>query len=87
MNVIEPKSKLVRAGQIPEKRAFKDREGKYFIILDMQENYFDLSVRSSADIDYGPIWVLNVQTDTLAIFDEDEMVEPVELEVNVKEKA
>ncbi len=87
MKVIKPKSKLVRAGLIPEERAFKDGKGEYFIALDVQEGYFDLSIRSNVDTDYDPVWVFNVQTCTLGIFDEDEMVEPVELEVIVKEKA
>ena len=87
MKIVKPKSKLVRAGSIPEEKAFKDIDGVYFIALDIQEGYFDLSIRPLVDIDYDPIWVFNVKQDTLGIFDADEMVKPVELEVIVKEKA
>lgn len=88
MKIIEPKNKLVKAGSIPEESAFKKSNGAYFIVLDMQENSFVCSISpyTRERISYDPMWVFNVQTDTLGIFDEDEMVEPVDLEVNVKGK-
>ncbi len=88
MKVIESteKSNLVRAGSIPQAKAFKDSKNGYFIVLDMQENYFDCSIRPTIEIDYEALWVFNVRTCTLGIFDEDEIVKPVELEVVVKEK-
>ncbi len=88
MKIIEPTKQinLVDAGSISKEKAFKDHEGIYFIVLDMQDRYFDCSVRPNVKIDYNSIWVCNVRTCTLAIFDADEMVEPVELEVIVKEK-
>ena len=87
MKVIEPKSRLVRAGSIPEEKAFRNYENLYYVVLDMQKNYFDISIRPHVELDYDAMWIFNVQTGTLGIFDEDEMVEPVELEVIVKEKA
>ena len=86
MKVIEPKSKLVRAGSILQENAFRDSENLYFVVLDMQENYFNISIRPHVKLDYDAMWVFNVQTGTLGIFDEDEMVEPVELTVNVERK-
>ncbi len=88
MNVIEPTKKvnLVRAGSIEQEKAFKDRRGAYFIVLDIRRIYFECSVRDSVNITYEPTWVFNVQTNALAIFDVDAMVEPVELEVHVREK-
>lgn len=86
MKVIEPTrtENLVRADSILQEKAFKDTEGGYFIVLDMQRGYFDCSVRPTTRIDYKSIWVFNVRTCTLGIIDEDEMVEPVELTVNVE---
>ncbi len=88
MRIIEPdgKNRLVRAGSLPQKAVFRDHENSYFVVLDMQENFFDYNVRHDCDIEYDPIWVFNVRSNTLGVFDEDEMVEPVELEVIVKEK-
>ena len=86
MRVIEPKSKLVCAGLIQQEEAFKDSDGVYFIVLDMQKNYFNCSVRPDTELNYDSIWVFNVNTCTLGVLDEDEMVEPVELEVIVKGK-
>ena len=82
----EKASILVPAGELQKEEAFKDCRGTYFIVLDMQQGYFDCSVRSSIEIDYSPIWVFNINTDTLGIVDADQLVEPVELEVNVKER-
>ena len=89
MKVNEPikKSNLVQVGLIPQGSAFKDKGGTYFIVLDMQFCYFEHAVKSTTEIDYEGLWVFNVRTDTLGIFDEYEMVEPVELEVTVKGKA
>ena len=89
MNVIEPEKApiLVPAGKIQKEEAFKDCHGIYFIVLNMQQGYFDCSVRPSREIDYFPIWVFNINYDTLGIIDADQLVEPVELEVNVKERA
>ncbi len=86
MRIIEPKEQinLVRVDSIPEEKAFKDHEGTYFIVLDMQDHYFKPSVRPEVEIDYNYVWVFNVNTCTLGIFDENEMVELVELEVIVK---
>lgn len=88
MKVIEPneKSRLVRAGSLRQESAFRDHENGYFVVLDMQDGYFESKIRPSCEVDYNPIWVFNVKSDTLGIFDEDEMVEPVELEINVKGK-
>ena len=90
MRIIEPEEQinLVRAGSIPKEKAFKEQDGTYFIVLDTQHCYFKLSVIPELGINYNPIWVFNVRTCTLGIFDEDKMVEPVELEVIViaKEK-
>ena len=90
MRIIEPEEQinLVCAGSIPVEKAFKEQDGTYFIRLDTQHCYFKLSVRPEVGVDCNPIWVFNVRTCTLGIFDEDKMVEPVELEVIViaKEK-
>ena len=90
MNVIEPgvTRNLVRADSIPQEKAFKEQDGTYFIVLDTQHCYFKLSVRPETEINYDPIWVFNVRTCTLGVFNRNEMVEPVELEVIVitKEK-
>ncbi|KKL76893.1 hypothetical protein LCGC14_2040320 [marine sediment metagenome] len=85
MRIREPEEQinLVRAGSIPEEKAFKEQDGTYFIRLNTQHRYFKLSVRPEVGIDYNPIWIFNVRTCTLGIFDEDKMVEPVELEVHV----
>ena len=87
MNVVEPRKQinLVHACLILREKAFKDQDGAYFIVLDMQSGYFECSIKPSAKVDYDPMWVFNVKTCTLGIFDRDEMVEPVELEVIVKE--
>ena len=90
MRITEPEEQinLIPARLILEERAFKDQDGTYFIVLDTQHCYFKLSVRPEAGIDYDSIWIFNVKTCTLGIFDGDEMVEPVKLEVIViaKEK-
>lgn len=88
MKVIEPTKQinLVRVGLIPREKAFKEQDGSYLIVLDMQSGYFNCSVRLDAEVDYDYVWVFNVRTCTLGIFDVNEMVEPVELEVIVKEK-
>ena len=90
MRIIEPEEQinLVRASSIPEEKAFKEQDGTYFIVLDTQHCYFKLSVRPEIEINYDPVWVFNVGTCTLGVFNKNEMVEPVELEVIVitKEK-
>ena len=88
MNVIEPKKQinLVRAGSIPKEKTFRDQKGTYFVVLDIQSNYFECSVKPDAKDDYNYVWVFNVNTNTLGIVDVERMVEPVELEVIVKEK-
>ena len=61
-----------------------ERDPPKDVVLDMQENYFNSSIRPKVQIDYNAMWVFNVQTCTLGIFDEDRMVEPVNLTVNVE---
>ena len=87
MNVIEPieKSNLVRVDSIKEGNGFVDFEGYYYLVLDMLSYYFDCSVKSNVTT-IDPIWVFNVNSGCLAIYKSDAMVEPVELEVHVKEK-
>ena len=87
MNVIEPieKSNLVRVDSIKEGNEFVDSEGYYYLVLDMLSCFFDCSVKSDVTT-IDPIWVLNVNSGCLAVCESNEMVEPVELEVHVKEK-
>lgn len=93
MNVIEPEktNNEVKVSSLTEGDVFR-RQGRYnetygyYVLLDVNSDYFDLRIRPHIKLGYETVWVFNIKTDTLGIFDADEMVEPVELEVIVKEK-
>lgn len=83
MKMKAPENKLVPAGSIPEGKEFRDDEDYYFVVLDMQKHYFNCSMKSTVTTT-NPIWVFNVNASCLAVYDRNKMIEPVELEVNVK---
>ncbi len=93
MNVIEPKNNLVRADSDEVENGFRQydlMEEKYDYYLPLKKNInFDFNFtdpsRKGTEPDYVP--VLNIKTDRIGIIAIDEMVEPVEFEVIVKEKA
>ncbi len=93
MNVIEPvkTENLVRADLIAKEkglRCFCEEEGNYdyFIVLDTNAAYYLVLLKPGLVLSYDYLWVFNVKTGTLATIPTDRMVEPVELEVIVKEK-
>jgi len=88
MNVIEPKviENLVRADSISKGEEFIDDDGYYYVVLRMQEFYFNCSTRPTVREISNPIWVFNVNTSCLSIYSGDIMVKPVDLEVIVKGK-
>lgn len=88
MNVIQPvKTKnLVRADSIPIGREFVDSDRFYYVVLDMLNHYFDCRMRDTVQNAHNDIWVFNINSSCLSVYEKDAMVEPVELEVNVKGK-
>ena len=97
MNVIEPMktNNLVRADSREAKKGFRyldENDNTYGYFVPMEDNrsylYIRRAIQEGQSIFIPPQYVLifNVQSNAAGIVKADKMVEPVELEVIVKEK-
>ncbi len=89
MNIRGPfkKRRLVRADSIPVGNEFVDQDGYYYVVLNMLECYFDCKMKSAVQNAYNRLWVFNISSSCLSVYEKDAMVKPIELEVIVREEA